>query len=393
MKRIAIVMTPLIAFALAAMLAWFTGPPVENAHASANSISTSPPHRVVTDANLVDTSSALDQFEYQILHHPAPPVEIHDAEGMEAVLDRDDWMSSFPHGGMGFIEYSMEWAEESPDEMFAWLIHQGGSSVDRRLSPACFLFGKWAAKDMEGALAAVNKIPNNDVRRQALASSLEVLCSGDPDRARELMMQNLSLFPPDGKGSVFKPYDTGKATCEMLLSLPPGQERTHLLANLLGRMASWSIGEEPKTAISIWKNATEATRREWVEAGFGCGKENATSFDGLENLTRERAEATGDRAEAEKFVVVQGPAWAKRDLTGAFAWSQAHLKGKNRVEKGAELFEYAAGQDLDNALRVWQELPEEILKDRSGEALSKGAPAERKKEAEELVRSQPVPKR
>ena len=156
--------------------------------------------------------------------------EIHDAKGMEGVFESDRVTRGFPHGGGDYFSYSWEWAEESPVEMFDWLIHEGGSDFKERVSAASILFEKWAAKDMEAVLSAVSKIPDTNLRRQALASSLEVLCQSNPSRARELLIQNLDLFPPGLEGSVFKAYGTGKTTCDLLLSLPPGPERTRLLA-------------------------------------------------------------------------------------------------------------------------------------------------------------------
>lgn len=63
------------------------------------------------------------------------------------------------------------------------------------------------------------------------------------------------------------------------------------------------------------------------------------------------------------------------------------LKGKSRVEHSVEFFEFAAGEDFDGAVESWELQPEGILKDRAAVAISKGAPAERKAVADELVRS------
>jgi hypothetical protein len=88
----------------------------------------------------------------------------------------------------------MDWAKESPEAMFAWLVSQN----DKRSFYSYILFESWAGKDMTAALAVVFKIPNLKLRRQALMTSLEILCQSDPACARELWTQNLSLFPPDG---------------------------------------------------------------------------------------------------------------------------------------------------------------------------------------------------
>ena len=84
---------------------------------------------------------------------------------------------------------------------------------------------------------------------------------------------------------------------------------------------------------------------------------------------------------------VHGPAWAKRNLAGALDWAQAHLKGKSRIEHSARLFEPAASWDFDTALRIWQTLPDSFFKVRAAGAISKGAPPDRKAEAEALIHS------
>ena len=118
-------------------------------------------------------------------------------------------------------------------------------------------------------------------------------------------------------------------------------------------------------------------------------KDHSKNFDGLAELIKEDAESSGDRDALESFMRSHGPAWAKTDLTQALAWSQTHLKGKNRVEQSAQLFEPAASADFDTALRIWQTLPEGELKIRAAKALSKGAPPERKPHAEAFIHSLP----
>jgi hypothetical protein len=380
MKRTFMFLAPPLAFALAAILAWLTGAPADDVLVSGNSVSLSPRQREVVAADSRDLSATLVLLERMILHHPVPPVEIHDAEGMEAVLDRDDRSSGTCGGGMASITYSMEWAEEAPEAMFAWLIDKGGSSSDRKLFPAYILFGSWAGKDMKAALSAVSKIQNRNLRQQALISSLEILCKSDPSRARELMLQNLSVFAPDGRSPIFNWHETGKITCEMLLSLPPGKERTQLLAKLLTDMAG-SNEELAGQATELWQRAPADLRLELAAAGYTNGKDNASSFAGLADLMRENAETSGVPTSAEKFIDVHGPDWAKRDLAGALDWTRTYLKGRIRAERGAGLFEFAAGQDFDAALGIWQTLPEGFMKVRAAEALSKGAPAECKADA------------
>lgn len=386
MNRTRMILTPPLAFALAAILAWLTGRPVEDASASENHVVRSPRQREAAMVDAGDPSVVLAELENRILDHPDPPGEIHDAEGMDAALDLDDRTSMFPGGGMSTISYAIDWAEEAPEELFAWLVHQSGSSFHRGLHPCDILFRAWAEKDMEAALAAVLTIPNRDLRQQALISSLEVLCKSDPDRARGLMMQNLGIFPPDGKIPIFSLFETGDVMCDMLISLPPSGERTHLLANVLRTMAGRNH-ELALQAQAVWQQSPEDLRRELVAAGFKAEEDLSLSFAGLEELLRERAETAGDPACAERFMESQGPTWARRDLAGALDWAQAHLKGKNRVERSAELFKAAAGQDLDTALRIWQTLPDSFLKTSAAEAISRGAPDDRKTEAAAILQS------
>ncbi len=385
MNRVAILFAPPLAFVLAAACAWLTGSPAGNETRMANSNPHGERRGDIAPPIKNDPATAIREFESALVLNAIPPKEIHDAEGMEIALDSDERNSSIPHGDMNALSYSIEWADEAPEQMFDWLIHQNGDSFKRVLFPTYLLFGKWPEKDMEAALAALSKISNPKVRQQALLSSLEILCKNNPGRAHELMVQNLGLFPPDGGSLIFASYATARTTCELLLSLPAGEERTHLLANLLRNMANSPGQEERSIAVSTWKNATEDTRREWVAAGFSSGKENAASFDGLEDLVRQKAEESGDPADAKAVISNQGTAWAKRDLPAALNWTQTRLKGEARVNHSAELFGDAASQDLDVTIATWRQLPASILKTRAAKNILRAAPEFRKSEVESLL--------
>jgi hypothetical protein len=385
MNRTCIFLTAPLAFALAAALAWFTEAPSGNSLTSENTRVRGPRQRAAVGMNAENLTAVLLHYEHKILSCPvaSPPVELHDAKGMEASLDADDRSCGFGSGN-----YASGWAEESPDAMFAWLVQQEGSSFNRKQFSAYILFKAWAKKDMAEALAAVDTIPDRNLHQQALVSSLEVLCQSDPARARELLLQNLSRLPTDGQSPIFAYSDTGERTCDMLLSLPPGEERTHLLAKLLKDMGGrFSAVHEVDGALAAWRNAPESLRRELVAAGFAIDRENAASFEGLGDLLRERAETSGDPKAAEAFIVAQGAAWAKRDLAGVLDWAQTHLPGKSRIERSAELFGLAASEDFDEALRMWQSLPEGFLRVRVAGAIAKGAPANRKADADAVLES------
>jgi hypothetical protein len=379
MKRTCIILAPPLVFVLTAVLAWLTGLPGENPPEPGNAIARSPRQRAAAGVDAGGVSAVLLQLESKILSHAPASLtdEIHHAKGMEDALFSDESSGSFPGGGMGAITYSMAWAKESPEAMFAWLVSQN----DKRSFYSYILFRSWAEKDMTAALAAVFKIPNLKLRRQALMSSLEILCQSDPARARELMTQNLGLFPPNGDWLVFNGYEKGKATSELLLSLPPGEERTHLLAGLLDRM-------DPPDAQALWEQASEAERREWVDAGFAPFMTRASSFEGLDDLMRERAESSGDPAAVEKFISSHGESWAKRDLAAALDWAQTHLKGKRRGECREKFFQVGIVQDFDATLRIWQNLPEGYLKVSAAEAIQRAVPDSRKAEAEAVLKSQ-----
>jgi hypothetical protein len=166
----------------------------------------------------------------------------------------------------------------------------------------------------------------------------------------------------------------------MLLSLPPGEERTHLLAGLLDRL-------DPPDAHALWKQASKSERREWVDAGFAPFMTRAPSFKGLDDLMRERVETSGDPAAAGKFIDSHGESWAKRDLAAALDWAQAHLKGKRRVECREKFFQVGIIQDFDATLRIWQNLPEGYLKVSAAEAIQRAVPDNRKAEAEAVLKS------
>jgi hypothetical protein len=87
----------------------------------------------------------------------------------------------------------------------------------------------------------------------------------------------------------------------------------------------------------------------------------------------------------ESFLSSNGEAWAKRDLAGAVDWTQAHLKGKNRVEWCEKCFQAGIVQDFDATIRTWQDLPVGYAKKRIADAMLRATPDSRKAEAEALL--------
>lgn len=304
---------------------------------------------------------ALQQMESKMLvRDPAPPRKEFDAEGMEKMLAWDERSAGFCGGGMAGLKYAGAWAEESPEEMFSWLVGQERA----RSFYAYLLFQSWAARDMEAALSAVFKIPDSKLRAQALISSLEVLSKSDPDRARDLLIKHLGLYPPEGDTLVFHGSNAGnKDFLHLISSLPSGAERTHLLAGLLHSMSG------SRDAVDFWKGLPESGRRDVVLAGFAPINFVAESFEGLDKIMRQRAESTGDPEATKMFIDCHGDAWARRDLAGVLNWAQTHLKGKARAECREELFQTVIKENFDEAIRVWKTLPDGHVKADVAEAM------------------------
>lgn len=376
MNRRFVILSPPLVFTLSAVIAWLIGMPDKTDLAEGASVSRIPRQRAITTMDSSDMSAALMRMENRILsHNPAPPRKSFDAKGMDDAIYNA--RSSSVCGGDGSLEYARSWSEEAPEEMFAWLVRQD----EKQSFHAYILFEEWAKKNMQEALDAVFKIPDSKVRAQALISTLEVLCKSDLERARVLLTQHLSLFPPEEHTPIFQGYDSGKACVDMVSSLPLGEERIHLLAGLLNAM------NDSTDAVEYWKGLPESTRHEFVAAGFSPFMSYAGSFDGLEIMMREWAEATGDPADVTKFIERHGEAWAKRDLSAALDWAHTHLKGENRVEWREKFFQVGIAENFSETLRIWQILPEGFLKTSAAEAIVRAAPESRKAEAEAVLKS------
>lgn len=365
MKRPTIILAPPLVFALTAMLAWFAGSPAENESEERRTSVGSHSQRAETRADISDLPGALRRMESRILSHSPPPPagEIHNAKGMDKLTGFARYL-----GGMGMISYSFDWAEKAPEEMFDWLVRQNQDSS----SETSILFSTWADSNTEAALTASLKIPNQKLRAQALMSTLEVLCQTNPARAEELLRQNLSLFSTHGYGPMFDGGETFTATWNLLLSLPPSKKRTHLQAILL----------DDDQGKSVWSNASDNERLEWVDAGFSPYRPDPESFQGLEDLIRERAENSSDSDVATRFIQNYGDAWAERDLAASLDWAQAHLKGEQRVESREKLFQTGIRKDFYTTLSIWKNLPDGHLKQSAGEAILRATPNSRKTELE-----------
>jgi hypothetical protein len=164
-------------------------------------------------------------------------------------------------------------------------------------------------------------------------------------------------------------------------------------------LAQWLARVDIGKAREIWSAASEELRYELVAGGFapsdGSSDPFAPSgslpdgFDGLESLLREKAESGGNPDEIKEFLNHCGADWAKRDLPGAFTWVQTHLHGARQVDKAAGLFRHAAAADFDAARAFWETLPPSTLRVHALQELVNGAPPERRKDVETLIKSLP----
>lgn len=366
MKRRSIILAPPLVFALTAMLAWFAGSPAEKESEEKRPAAVRSHHsqRAEATADVSGLPGALLRMESRILlHNPAPPAgETHNAKGMDIRTAQLFYCGS----GMELVRYAGEWAGEAPEEMFDWLVRQNQESS----SETSILFSTWANNNTEAALTASLTIPNLKLRAQALMSTLQVLCQSNPARAEELLRQNLSLFPTHGYGPTLDGGEEFTATWNLLLSLPPGKKRTHLQAILL----------DDDQGMSVWNNASDNQRREWLDAGFSPYSPGPDSFEGLEDLVRERAENSNNTELAGRFIQNYGNAWAERDLAASLDWAQTHLKGEQRVKSREDFFQIGIRQDFDTTLRIWQNLPDGYLKQSAAKAIRRATPDSRKAE-------------
>ncbi len=387
MKPSFLLATPPLVFVTAAILAGLTCQSIHSSHDEGGPAGLSPRKRaaVFADSNTTPTGipAVLSEMERSIIHFPPPEKAAHDATGMEAALLTDERYTGFCGSGMPTITYSGDWARENPQGMFEWLIHQGMVSDSRRQSLARTLFSEWAEQDMTAALAAVTRISHTETRAQALFSTLEILCQKEPAKARELLIQNLNLLQSIKK--IDLGIGPGKARTDLLLSLPPGEFRTSLLAENLWQLSILPYDGNGALATELWNALAEDQRRALVAAGL---RESAYSSDirltGLETLVREHVEASNDPEKAMGFLSRYGEAWAKRDPGDALSWAMARLKGKERMDQSLKLIQHATSKNFDETLRVWQSLPEGTLRNQAAKILSEAAPADRQAEKDLL---------
>ena len=316
-------------------------------------------------------TSVLGQMESRMLaNHPPPPKKTFSAEQMDHAV----FLQSMHHADLPAIEYAWEWAEDAPEEMFAWLIDKN----EGMRYYAHVLFGRWAFVANNAAQAAALRIPDPQLRRQALLTTLEILAQTSPERAKNILSENANVFADvNAKPPFFQSHDIA-TTWDLLLVLPAGKERTFLQAKFLGRAGN-------EGAIHVWNQASDAQRLEWMAAGFPPTGGSYDSFAGLQDMMRERAETTRNAVDAARFIQYHGNAWADKDLESAIEWTQTHVKGKQKIQSLRKIYYSGVEKDFQNTLRLWQQMPESYLKtDIAGDIL-RATPEDRKAEAKHLL--------
>jgi hypothetical protein len=401
MKPALFLSAPPIAFFAAAMLAGLV-PPLDPAANSDRPIPSGPRKRagVIENSEFAPTNikSALSEMERRVVRFSSSKIEVLDAEGMESRLLLDLHKSP-SGGGVEALNYSGRWARENPAEMFEWFIRQELVSSDLRKSLAAGLFIEWAKQDMAAALAAVTRISHAESRAQALLSTLEVLCQEDPVKARELLLQNINSLGAL-KSVEFEIFEPGKARTKLISDLPPGRLRSLLIAENISSLMRSGLGcggdnssYYAKAAIGteLWSQLSTEDRRELVDAGLRLSDFDEIQLDGLEDLIKQRAEASNDPRQASLFIDRYGISWAERDAAAALSWTMSHLKGKKRMEWSLMLIDYAGQKDFDAAMRVWRTLPEGTLREVVAKGLAEVAPADHETEIALLQDSVPKP--
>jgi len=372
MNRRVFILSPLIFFLLSAALAWLLGKDDGGTFAKGIDPRESPRHAAARQqADPIET--VLARMENRIFTPAAKPTtwEACNAKDMENLLgmlgsSHWSWMS------MHAMEYAEQWAEQAPEEMLAWVLRRN----ETRIMPCVRrLFGTWAKNDLKAAVSAWEKIPNLELRGQALVGVLPALHAADPERAQSLLLDHLGLFAGGDLPVLSWPVDADRvAGCvELLDAIPESRERTRLRAGLLRSV------DDAKSRRACWEGIPETERR-GIIAINGMWHSGWEHLEGYVALAREHAEESGNLQLVNQFVNQCGARWAECDLEGALAWLDAHGKGRNQAHFRQKLMRAAAAADLDNTIRVWREYPDGYRKKALIDSISAGAPGGRKRE-------------
>jgi hypothetical protein len=391
MKSALFFTTPLLAFITALMLAGLVPPDTSAGHKEPPNRANSLKRKVMQDSKSASTDipALLADMERKIVYFSPPEVVAHDGKDMEEALISDEQSQGTCAGGMEAISYAHDWARENPAGMFEWFNEHWTVSGHKRQYLAKTLFAEWATQDMAAALAAIPRMAHAESRAQALVSTLEVLCRKDPVKARELLLQNLDAL--GALKSVQLGYEADKSRADLILSLPPGRVRSLLLAEYIGNLVLFGYEGNGVLATELWNQRSAEERRDMVVAGLRRCEMDKVQLEGLEDITKQHAETSGDPEQALLFIKQYGAAWAKRDAGSALAWSLARLKGKERNECALDLLADAASQNFDAAMQAWKGFGEGTLREKAAEQLFSNAPSDRETDKALLEEAMPKP--
>jgi hypothetical protein len=385
MNRATGVLITLGAFCFSAALAWLTGDP-----AAAHDSGRLPRIPVVPSGRESRGFSTPTAVLANLERDLTGAGETYSTEKWDNLLvgpiaGREQYVRAFAEG----------WVEQNPAAALAWIESHGRSRRDAGVYTfyVSLLFDAWAKVGLESALAASAGLSRPSARAQAVFSSLQVLWKTDPARARAVFERNIALLA-DGERlcACIDRSRTGEEDLQFLQSLPPGKARANLLARFMEE-----ITRSPNTssALAFWETAPPELKQDLLTAGLTRRHSSPwyqfddtpakVTYPGAEELLRRRAESAGDRRELVSFICENGAAWASRDLPAAMAWTRQHIVGEAGLRYSVGLFRAAAKSDFDRTVRTWQSLPASALKAHAAGSLLRGAPANRKPEAEAFI--------
>ncbi len=401
MKVALFLASPLFAFFSAMMLAGFVSQHDPTAHEDRR-IPSGLHNRAGVFENSksaqTDIESTLAEMERRVLQITPSDGEIHDAEGMESRLLIAWREPAYGGGELEASNYSRLWAVENPAEMFEWFLRQELVPNDLRNSLVAWLFFQWAKQDVGAALVAYTRISHAESRAQALISTLDVLCQKDPVKARDLLLQNIDSLEVL-ESLELQEFESGKARTELILALPNGRLRSMLMAENIRTLMYSGIGcggdkssyyARAAIGTDLWEQLSTDERGELVDAGLRLSEFDEIQLEGLEEIIKQRAEASNDPGQASYFIDRYGVSWAERDVAAALSWTMSHLKGEERMDWSLILIDFAAEKDFDAVMRVWRTLPEGTLREQAATRLAVISPAAQ--EADKSLLQDSVPK-
>lgn len=286
--------------------------------------------------------------------------------------------------------YAQAWAKDQPDQLFSWLMRAYGRLDFRTgrghadMTPA--IFNVWTAKDPAAAIKGALSLQIS--RGEAVAKVIAVLRKADPARAVALAAENIEVlesmlplprsFTAEGEGF--------RGTWDFLCALPAGKSRDAVLA----RYFDMVVRSHPNEYAQMWKEMPEELRRGLVAADVGgrySGGAAPAELEGLTELRREYVEKSADPKVMAQWLRNDAREWAGQEPAAAISWALEHTKGAQRVDGAAGLFSAGAAGNFEATLKVWQSLPDGVLRARAAGSFAAGAPAERKAEVEAMLQS------